>query len=224
MYSNNTNYMTKIVTIVLAILVLGGGLFYFVTRSGDTTTPTDKVEQSDADVTQAESAVPSGKGSLKSLFTLGENLKCTFRYADPETGYTTEGTTYITDKRMRGDFITTQQGVVYNTKTIMDGDVVYTWGDSPQGEMAMKFTIDESNTSNDDNNPLERDDQVEYECSRWSVDSSRFVPPSDVEFQDLSAIMQQLNSSTNTVQSAQCSACDQAPAEAREQCRAALGC
>jgi hypothetical protein len=223
--------MKKLLGVLLSVIVIGGAGYYLYMQSSgkDVSEPASEgVMESDVVVDDEETSAPSGSGTLKSLLALGQNLTCDFSYTEPESGSQTEGTTYIADENMRGDFTMTQDGEEYTMSAIHDGEFVYTWGSGPMGAMAMKFPVDDTEVSSEtsvrDNDPLQSDDEVEYDCRRWSVDSSKFVPPSDIEFQDIGMQIQQINSGSGDLKAAQCAACDQVPAEARAQCLEALGC
>ncbi len=213
--------MNKPIMLITVLVLVGAGAAFFVLRA-----PTDPQGEDKSADTGREDARVSGSGSLKSLLALGQDLICDVAYQDPQSDNRTEGTTYLAGERVRGDFTIEQQGAVYRMSTIHDGSYVYTWGQGPSGEMAMKFAIDERSqaTVDESNDLFESDDAVEYACAPWVVDPGRFVPPSDIEFQDMSDILGQMRTDAGDLESVQCAACDQAPAEARAQCRTALQC
>jgi len=50
--------------------------------------------------------------------------------------------------------------------------------------------MDNSFAASDTQAPFDLQDEVSYECERWTVDASLFVPPPDVEFTDMTAMME----------------------------------
>lgn len=82
-------------------------------------------------------------------------------------------------------------------------------------------------------------EEVDMDCREWSADASKFVPPSNVEFTDMSQMMGQMRAAMGSVdgvrgadgttgfdmQAMKCQACDQVPAGPdRDQCRQMMGC
>lgn len=170
-------------------------------------------------------------GSFEDLKALGKNMTCTFTRSD-EYG-DVEGTVYIqsSTEKVRGDFTVTTTDGIFESHVINDGEIGYTWGDSPVGTIAMKFATDQSDQtkeSPEQNQPFNPDEKVDYTCSSWNVDTDVFTPPADLEFQDFTQSMGQMQMQEESVQQImgqQCSQCDQIPNEdAKAQCKAALGC
>lgn len=132
----------------------------------------------------------STTSSLKSLLGVGKNVKCDIIYTD-EKG---KGTVYVSDKKFRGDFDVTVSGAPeVMTHMIQDGQYAYMWTEgSSQGT---KFNVEdyESDTSASpapQNQGADLNKDVNMKCSSWNVDSSIFTPPSGVQFQDMSTLMQ----------------------------------
>ncbi len=168
------------------------------------------------------------RGSVSDLYKLGKDITCTFERSD-DAG-TMSGTVYVTGEKMRGDFQITQAGgESFDSHTISDGEWIYTWGATQLGYVGTKIKITETEDVEQTGEASETpnlDEEFDYKCNSWNVDNSLLVPPSDIEFQDLSATMQQLQEQSQSIQNTiDCSMCDSVPAgEAREQCRQSLGC
>ena len=206
-----------ILLIVGGIVIVGVGVFAFTQFSlpvGDVEIGGDTLE----DFT----------GSLDDLFGLGRNLTCTFERAD-EFG-TMTGTVYVAGENVRADFnVVRPSGEEFDTHTITDDNWIYTWGMGPFGELGTKIRVsnvdDVEQTGEQQGGTPNLDEEVSYKCSSWSVDGGMFNPPSDVEFQDLTASVQQIQNQAQDIPQVDCSLCDSVPAgEAREQCRQSLGC
>jgi hypothetical protein len=106
--------------------------------------------------------------------------------------------------------------------------------------------LSDFNMTNDDenstNNTFDQNQEMEYDCQPWDVDNSKFLPPSEIEFQDFSAQFEQIESIMNNIQlegnteasseseasfntSEMCTLCSQLPSgEAQNECLASLGC
>ena len=167
------------------------------------------------------------RGSVNDLYKLGRDITCTFERSD-DAG-TMSGTVYVTGDKMRGDFQVTQSGEVFDSHTISDGEWVYTWGNTQLGYVGTKIKVTEAEDVEQTGEVEETpnlDEEFDYKCSSWNVDSSLLVPPGDIEFQDLSETMQQIQNQTQNIQNTiDCSVCNGVPAgEAREQCLQSLGC
>ena len=221
--------MGKFIGIFAVAVLIAGGAYYFFTQSS--LEPQIAAEgDEETEMQELDSSALTGQGTLRSLLGLGQNVKCEFVYIDDENDNTTSGTVYVAGERMRGDFDMMQDNEPYSMHMIRDAEYAYTWGDGPMGEMATKMKLEtqtptEANSTDPvDTDPFESDERVDYECESWTVAASQFTPPSDVEFMDMSAQMEQMHMMQGDMKAAQCAACDQAPEGSREQCRAALGC
>ena len=190
----------KIIVICAAVVVIGGGVWFFTHKTADApeTTSIEAVTASDARGTsEAEMESLNGLGSLASVFSLGQNLRCEFSSRGSDGS--SEGTFYTDGERFR---VTAQHDfssdVRQSSDMINDGDFMYIWGQSPEGDMAMKMPVLDENDWAEYDSPADSeqeyvdvDEEVEYDCDRWRVDPSVFVPPSDVEFMDMAAMMQE---------------------------------
>ncbi|MFV1917070.1 MAG: hypothetical protein ACC618_01080 [Patescibacteria group bacterium] len=166
-------------------------------------------------------------GTVTDLLKLGKNFECNFDTTD-EAGNVTRGTVYVASNRMRGRFnISQPDGTTLAGNTIQDGEYGYTWLEGQNLGTKLKLEKPEGDSVEKDSDTSTNfaDDQIGYNCKAWRVDSSMFVPPSDVDFQDLSASIQQIEEVTQEVTDDQCAVCDQLPAgEPKTQCLQSLGC
>lgn len=216
--------MKVLLLILVGIVVVGGGV-YIATQGGFSTGPNSATSEEEH-MAMEENEPISGEGTLRSLLALGKDLTCDFAYTSDEDART-EGTVYLSGERMRGNFTMMMDDQHMEAHTIRDGETAYVWGTTPYGEMATKFNImeDEGDDSDSSEQSIDLDESVEYDCRGWSVDGSMFTPPSDVQFQDLSAQMQMMQDTNMQMQGTQCDACAQIPdPNARAQCETALGC
>jgi len=207
-----------IIFLVLVVLVIGG--FYFFGPNRD---------QNSEGLMSGENSEQM-TASLASLLSGNKNLECSFEHTD-ESG-SQSGVGYISGNSFRGDFKLTQADLdSFDMHALRDSEWTYTWG-GPLGEtkgIKMKNIAPDSAVENKKDNSFDFDQEYSIECKPWSPDNSKFSVPSGIDFQDLSAMTQQVtNSMTNSMpdlKGLQCAACDQAPeGAAREQCKKALGC
>lgn len=215
-----------IIGTAVALSILGAGAFYYIS-----TQEQPNVAQDNPRITEG-AFVPSiedisGTGSFRGLLGLGQNVACTVSYDTEEQG-TFQGDVYVADAKMRGDFTYTMDGEQLNISVINDGAYGYTWGNTPVGDLAMKYALDE-NASEDaaQNTAFDYDQRVSYSCAPWKTDPSFFIPPSDIIFSEMnmqqSAVIQA--GDLDDVKTAQCNACAMiTDASSKEQCLVALSC
>ena len=210
--------MKYIIGIAAAVVVIGGGA-YFVMQGGSQQPATgDAMEQKEA------KEVPSNfTGSIGALIALGAPATCTFSYT--YQGATVDGTVYVAQEKMRGDFTMSQQGQSFDVSVIRDGSTHYTWGATPFGAFATKVDLDNATPAEKEKSGVDFDEDLDYTCAPWRVDASMFALPSDVNFDDINAEVQQIQAAEQMVGDLKCSACDSIPdANAKAQCLAAIGC
>ncbi len=198
-----------IITIVLgAIAATGVGVWYF---SGINT---DIQGASEKPIATADSQLPStanpeqlkGKDSLLSLFRLGKSMECTFAFS--ADGMKGEGTSFFTDGYVRvdslysGDAVGSEPLASYMIQDT-NSKLMYMWS-STIGQ-GMKMTIpDEADTKATSPEipktpagtppAMDMDTAVQYDCKPWNPDRSVFIPPTDVEFTDISAMQEMMES------------------------------
>lgn len=201
-----------ILWIIVAIIVIGG-IWYFVMNGSGSGAP-------GSNATSTSQA--SSSGTMKDLIARGSS-QC--QVTDPSNG--SSGTVYVGGGKMRGDFTSqTSSGTTITSHMISDGQTVYVWSSAmPQG-IKMAVSASSQTSASGTQNPY--NENVNYTCSAWSVNSSEFALPAGVTFEDMSAMIQGsagASTGASAGNAAQCSACDQAPnATAKAQCRAALQC
>lgn len=207
--------MDKRILVGIAVIALigTGGAYAAFNRSKIQTQPQPQPEQnSPAPVESANTPK-----SLKELMSAGAQ-KCEFK--DNQSGADIEGIVFNGNNKIRGDFSTTSEGQKTTGHMIIDEKIMYTWVDNPK--IGFKATIDANQAKASANQQFDPDKKLDFKCSGWSIDASVFALPADIKFSEIT--IPSPNASVSKNNSSQCSACDAAPAEARAQCRAALGC
>ena len=135
----------------------------------------------------------SGTDQLKELFLQGEDLRCTFT----QTSGTMEnsGTAYMSAGSFRVDAITVDDGEQFTSNMIYDGETVYAWSASEEGEFAFMFSIppeellEQDELTAPDGSSVPLSEEVNYDCEAWDADAARFTPPQDLEFMDVASMM-----------------------------------
>ncbi|PIP55526.1 MAG: hypothetical protein CO183_00480 [Candidatus Zambryskibacteria bacterium CG_4_9_14_3_um_filter_42_9] len=176
-----------LVIAIIAILAIGGGVYYAKNQSENKTVETETEMETGASM-EIELGVNT-RGSLRSLVSLGRNVMCTF--TSSADGYESEGTVYISaDNSMRGDFTSnfTAQGSV-ESHMIMNADNSYFWSGNQGTKMSTNKLNKDTGVSTDSNQSVDLDSDVDYKCSEWSRDNSKFSVPSTVTFIDIDAMI-----------------------------------
>ncbi len=103
---------------------------------------------------------------------------------------------------------------------IVSDNVIYSWSDGVLQGFKMAFGAAAAENNQAVQQSLDANKEFDFECGPWSADDSKFILPSGVTFSDAGSMMGGASAGT----SAQCSACDSAPADSKERCLVALGC
>ena len=114
--------------LVLVIIGLGAGAFFATKKS----TPQVSNNQAAPTTVQqpTETKAESAQGSLKSLLTMGKTAKCTF--SNKTESANVDGTVYVANGKMRGDFKTTYG------KNTSSGHIIVDSKDPEKAESLMK--------------------------------------------------------------------------------------
>lgn len=187
--------MHKLMLGITVIAIIAIGVWYVISSQKD-----DTVTETNTTPTAAESATAPaedtrvGQGSFASLLARGGRVRCTYT-GTTEDG-TNVGTMYTDGQRVRIESSHTSADGTLDTTMITDGSTTYTWGTTESGTMAIKMTNQDSTADavaspeSPGSTGVDMDAAVSYDCAPWSVDASLFVPPSDIEFTDMDAMLQ----------------------------------
>jgi hypothetical protein len=202
---------------IAVVLLLGGGYFYLSSKNKKTSTNSN---QASVTSEQAENLSPR---SLMDLLALGTSEKCT--YSDASAPAAVEGTSYISNGKIRTDYSTTIEGKQTSGHMIFDGNTDYVWIDGELTGITMEVDTSkniESNSENATQDGVNINKALNYKCSPWVPDESLFQPPSNIEFQSLAIpTITQEDSSTNTNL---CDTCSSLTGDQKIQCLKALNC
>lgn len=189
---------TKVIGVIAAlILLLGAGGAYFLSQNKTT---------SNTDSSQTPTTTESKSSSLLDLLSAGKNQRCTFKTSTSTS--VSEGTFYIANGKMRGDFKTTVDGKTEEMSMIRDGDTNYIWGSSLETGIKMTIAIDKLSENQQASQFVNPDAKLDYNCMPWTTDSSLFTPPSNVKFTDMTSLVAPKTTGTQTTEKST-SYCDQ---------------
>jgi len=183
--------------------------------------------------------------SIKTLLTKNKPVKCTMKADSNENGENHQWTsvTYVANNKMRCDVDIENEGVEgekLKTHTISDGEWIYTWtSETKMPGMKMKISELEDASEHDLQQGMkELEEEHDYHCFTWfPVDKSKFIPPSDIEFKDMTEMMtgfqgamqnidiEQVEKDAEEARKTLCEMCEMAPdQETRNECRANAKC
>jgi hypothetical protein len=198
--------MTKIILTIVAGLAAAttvGVLYFSNMDTGMQAADDTQVQQEGETLTLTSNDEIKGKDSILSLLKLGKSLECTFSFSSGDMKG--EGTGYFHEGSSRVDSLYTGGGEMpVASYMITDGksNTMYSWflanGTLSGMKMAIpSYTDDEGNAisapqAQAANDQVNTETPVTYACKPWTVDSSVFVPPSDVEFMDMTSMQKQM--------------------------------
>ncbi len=155
----------------LVILAAVGGGVYVMTQNSS----------APATETSTETEESASAGTFADLMARVGSWTCDAK-ATHEGGMS-EGTVFMDGGKLRGDFVATMAGQTVNTSFIALDGYMYTWTDMlPQG---MKVKMEEASGTSGGQG-IDPSTPVEYSCSVWIADQSKFALPS-IEFFEIGA-------------------------------------
>ncbi len=202
-----------IAVLVIAVLLIGGGAYLTLSKS-QTSAPQSAVKE-----TPKENP-GTALGTLKNILTGGKTQSCTIEYPNNMGS----GTFYVSDKKFAGEFTIKEQGGKEITgHSVSDGTYVYVWSTAAPTGIKMKLdAVINAPTGSAQTGSVDFSQEVSYKCSPWITDSSKFQLPSNIQFTDVSGLMNQVKPSAGT-QTQGTSPCDQITnPQAKAACESAL--
>jgi len=193
---------------IIVVIIIAAAGFFLLKKPAQTPQESPTVQQTQQEESQT-------KGSIKNLLAAGKNQTCTIKYpAGEQMG---EGTVYVSSKNMRGDFTFTSEGKTFDSHMIQDETYMYSWSSlSPQG-VKMKIAELEKVQASPTTESVDLNQEVDINCSSWSVDSGKFTPPANVNFTETNLTPPQTQKIDKSV-------CDQiTDAQAKASCLQSLG-
>ncbi len=204
---------------VVILLLIAGVAYTQLNKSSKTPNTANTADEKPSTVGEAV------KGTIQSLLGGGKSVTCTV--SDETKGST--GTIFVSDKKMAGDFTVKAADKTIESHMISDGTYSYIWtSDQTQG---IKMKIDQikitpgAEKQTTDQQGFDLNKETNLKCASWTVDGTKFTPPANIKFTDLTQTINQLQPKTtgNSTAPQTASPCDQiADAAAKAQCIKAL--
>lgn len=115
---------------------------------------------------------------------------------------------------------------------INDGKDVYIWmDDQTTGFKTSLAAIEEMSGQTGSTQAVDLNKEVDYTCASWTVDPIMFAVPTEVKFQDMSKMMENMGAITQSPvpgatssNAAACAACENLEGDSQAQCKKALKC
>jgi uncharacterized protein YxeA len=222
--------MNKNVAIVVGILILIIIGFVAYSAMKKPSQPTNKVMVTSENKPAASNSQTTAQGTLKSLLTSGKSQKCTYSYTHQST--TVNGTVYVANGKMRGDFVSPSGQSKVTGHMIIDGGYFYVWTDLSNSGIKMAVNQEQPATAAVNNSQTPDINQsFTYTCQGWAEDDSLFTLPSSISFMTTALPVAPSSSGVGTPSgagtspSSYCAACDNIPAgPGRDACRTQLHC
>jgi len=189
----------KIFLGAVLVVALGTGIFFWhLGRSSDplSSGPTPALPASEVSTTPGNDDPIRGRGNLAALLALSRNLECAVAH-DVDPQFSSEGTVFLSEGKIRGDFLTGLRGEQVLSSMIIRDNTMYLWSIIDGQAWGMRSVLgvevsEREGAALETQEPIGLEDEIQYDCKPWAyVDGSVFVPPSDVLFRDLTTIMEQ---------------------------------
>jgi hypothetical protein len=181
---------------IVAILAIGGGT-YVATKNkqaknveleDNLDTQANAKADENANVNANLGVNANAKSSLRSLFGLGRSTKCTFTNTTADVS--SSGTIYLgANGDMHGEFeskVGTQDAI--SSHMIVKNGVSFVWSGTQGMKMSATSTADASAEAQT-KQYVDLDAQMDYDCSAWTRDESKFTVPTGVNFVDFDALL-----------------------------------
>lgn len=211
--------------IILFVLVFAAGC----AKKNEQAKQESSNQQEEGQQSENSSSEESFFGSLQDLMKKGSNLKCTWQISDE--GAVQKGVMYVSGEKFRQE-VTVEGSDALTMNMISDKEWLYQWNPSNKKGTKMKFSeIEkmEENLKAEGFEEVEGDDvaegtaealnqQIDYKCEAWKVDSSMFVSPGDVEFTDATNALEELMKGAENMMQGMCDSCNSLPGTAKDEC------
>lgn len=220
----------------LAVLVVAAAYFMISGGNNQPITPSlapqgvgqEQAQGQSSGQDQSQPAVnPRGEYTINELLTMNQPMKCTWKQSLKE-GAEVTNIIYMNGKKFYQDVT---MGDIGHAFTISDGEYLYVWNDFTNVATKMKYSEIEAASQPAPGEPAAANTSQKHDflCEKWSVDNSKFVPPSGKQFNDMTEEMNQvmgdLQQNSGKYEQQTCDMCRNAPSpELVEQCLANMKC
>lgn len=201
------NTVIIIAIIVVALLVAGGAALALLNSKPTSSTKTASNASTPNATTTTESA------SIDDLLSRNASLECTYNVVDGES--TNTGVAYFSGaKDMYGEFTNKTSTSQTTAHVIRQGDTQYVWlAGSTDGYKANVAAYDPQKQAQM-SQQFDPSKKYQFQCKNWTKDSSKFVPPTNVTFRDISTQLEQAGGASKTAREQACNAISNPSAKA----------
>ena len=199
-----------------ALLLAGCGQQSANQASGTDNTAAGQAAATNTAPSTQQKSEESFAGSLNDLMKRGQPTKCTFSYTEASTSQ--QGEAYISGDQARVNTTVITNGKSSETYVIKKGTEYYIWGTEMAGK-GTKFVftdaeekaMQEKSQAQGANQNVDFNKKVDYKCSVWVPDNSLFTVPSNIQFQDMTAVFKDMLDQNGQIQQEVCKMCDSLP-------------
>ena len=168
----NKRIVIAVAFILVAVLAVVG---YLLTRNNST--PISQQADSRPSATSQSTPQVNNMQSIQNLLASNQSVTC--KVSQPEANL--NGTVYVSNNKVRGDFNSKVNGKDVATHTIFSDNTAYVWTDL--ANQGTKIKIDPNNIpATGSAQAANLNTQFNVECQPWTVDSTKFTPPSTINF------------------------------------------
>jgi hypothetical protein len=168
-------------------------------------------------------------GSLEDLIKLGKNYRCVMVAKAGDD--LISGTNYVASDKVRSDYELAYGDQTWHSHSIVTKEWMYSWIEEMPGQ-ATKIKIADmdkykSESAEEFQGAENYEADYDYQCYSWKLDQSKFDPPTDINFIDMTELINQMGISDETKSNMDenCVVCDMIADEAtRNTCRQSLNC
>ncbi|MEA2007227.1 MAG: hypothetical protein U9O20_03665 [Patescibacteria group bacterium] len=166
--------------------------------------------------------------TMTDLLARGKSMKCTYTQEVEGEG-TSDGIVYMADKNSLVEMTTNADtGRVGKMYALITDEWHYSWVEGSSS--GFKMTVEAAEMDEKMKNSVsEMTNEIDFECKKWKKDNSKFEIPSNVNFQDMSEMMEGLEIPSQEEMEADankaiCDACKNVPADLQAECLDGVVC
>ncbi len=218
--------------LVIACLVMVTTIFSGCSFGGDKSKEGTEIKNSEEQNQGSSNDDGNYFETMENLMARGKNMKCTY-HQEIDSENTANGVIYMADGNAHVE-ITANKGTKREGKmhAIINKDYHYSWVDG--SSTGYKMTVEAAKMDEKMKNSVSKmTDEINYKCVSWKKDSSKFKAPSNINFQDMSEMMEGMGDIDIAEEAEKaeaqanefiCDLCKNAPASEQEECLGGVVC
>jgi len=174
---------------------------------------------------QTATTAPETLGSLKDLIAKGISQSCSYSTNN------TSGTVYMSGGQVRADINAEINNQTTTSHLIIANNTTYLWTDGRKAGIKMAYNPNATpapagSPTTNSSGVLDPNMSMNYNCSAWIADASRFALPAGITFSSFTLPSQTTGTAAPAAGSGSslCSSCDTLTGDSKTQCLTALKC